>query len=170
MVISLSAFIPAPETFDLGGDGSLGNVTISTQVVASGAEIRNYNDLTITGTGELICGAGEPLWVKVRGNLLVQTGGSIHANGRGPGTSGAGGAGSDGAANSLNGTAGSPASLGGITASGGGGGGGSGGDDGSGGPPGSGNGGAGSAGTNRATGFDPTGTGAGSAGTGGPGV
>jgi len=73
------------------GNGSLGNVTISTVVEASGR--LNYADLTITATGTLVATARRRIEVLATGNISVASGGKISATGRGnAGTDGGAGA------------------------------------------------------------------------------
>ena len=76
-----------------GGDGSLGNVTISSNTNVTG--VRNYNDLTILTAVVLAATTGALLHIKCAGDLDIQGTGILSASGRG-GLGGAGGAGSDG--------------------------------------------------------------------------
>ena len=72
------------------GDGSDGAVTISTLVETSGR--KNYTNLTITTSGQLVATAGRQLTVLCTGFLDIQGVGKIHADGRGlPGTAGTAG-------------------------------------------------------------------------------
>lgn len=74
------------------GDGSLGNVTLSTLMESSGR--RNYANLTIDSSGTLAVLALRKLTVLCTGNLEIQGSSALHADGRGcPGTAGAAGGG-----------------------------------------------------------------------------
>lgn len=73
------------------GTGTLGNVTINSLVETSGEN--HYNTLTVQSGGTLCAAAERKLIIRSRSDITVETGGAIHADGRGfpGGTGGVGG-------------------------------------------------------------------------------
>lgn len=118
MVISISKFAEAADlTGDpvvFGGDGSDGNVIISSDTATSG--VKNYNDLTIDNNMSLTAEAGEDLVILVAGDLVMGASSKIHVNGRSALAPGAGSSGTIARANDIGGTTG-VSSVGGTSAS-----------------------------------------------------
>lgn len=137
-----------------GGDGSLGNVNIVASADVEG--VKNYRNLTISGTFDLSATAGRNLTIRCSKDLNLATTSSIHADGRG----GVATAGEGGGPAPNNASTPTDALLGHFGASGGSGGGGGGSSSG----PSDTNGGDGAAGLDRNA-LDSAG--AGTAGTGG---
>ena len=83
--------LPTTAVAGFAGDGSLGAITISSDVEANGR--KNYLSLTVDVTFSLWATAGRPLIVLSQGSVTAN--GSIHADGRGPVPPGIGSVGGD---------------------------------------------------------------------------
>ena len=78
MVISVSKFQTVPQ---IGGDGSLGDLTVSSDTQFTGE--KNYNNVTIQTAKNLGPNPGEQLYLRVKGNLTVEGTGALNADGMG---------------------------------------------------------------------------------------